>query len=324
MKDRARPGIEKVCDAGLRRLWPDNPVAGKLEERRKQAEAGFGGEERVDSVLAEYRHPGPIRIIPDVGLVCGSRFQLDVLVLTQSWACLLEVKNISGRSVIKDIPPQLVRITKDGREEALGSPFAQLDSNLMLFRDWLHERNTPIPVYGAVVFAYPSQMVEAAAATHPILFPNRIPFFLRNLPGRPLLDEHDLNELTRQVLVSHEPFVQRPLCTMYPQVTERTVRTGVMCTACGEFGMRWRDRAWHCSCSCSCISRSAHVKAIQDWFHIFSGGMTNEECRRFLEVEDRHAARRMMKSAGLIEKGKADGKPIINHDFGALREGALF
>ena len=104
MKDRARPGIEKVCDAVLLRLWPDNLVAGKLEERRKQAEAGFRGEERVDSVLAEYRHPGPIRIIPDLRLVCRSRFQLDALVLTQSWACLLEVKNISGRSVIRDIP----------------------------------------------------------------------------------------------------------------------------------------------------------------------------------------------------------------------------
>ena len=306
MKDRARPGIEKVCDAVLLRLWPDNLVAGKLEERRKQAEAGFRGEERVDSVLAEYRHPGPIRIIPDLRLVCGSRFQLDALVLTQSWACLLEVKNISGRSVIRDIPPQLVRITKDGREEALGSPFAQLDSNLMLFRDWLHERNTPIPVYGAVVFAYPSQIVEAAVAPHPILFPNRISFFLRNLSGRPLLDEHELNELTRQVLASHEPYVQRPLCTMYPQVTKKDIRTGVMCTVCGEFGMRWHNRAWHCRCES--ISRSAHVKAIGDWFHIFSGGMTNEECRRFLEVEDRHAARRMMKSAGLIENGKGRWK----------------
>ena len=301
MKDRASPGIRKVCDAGLRRLRPGHPVAGKLEERRKQAEAGFGGEERVDGVLAEYRHPGPIRVFADLGLTCGSRFQLDALLLTRSWACLLEVKNISGRSVIRDTPPQLVRITKDGREDALGSPFAQLDSHLMLFRDWLHERNTPIPVYGAVVFAYPSQMVEAAAAPHPILFPNNIPLFLRNLPEHPLLDEHELDGLARQVLAAHSPYVQRPLCTMYPQVSRSDIRTGVICPDCGEMGMRWHDRAWHCRCGC--ISRSAHMGALHDWFHIFGGELTNEECRRFLGVEDRHAAKRLMKSAGLEVSG---------------------
>lgn len=302
MKDRARPGIEKVCDSGLRRLWHGHPVTGKLKERRNHAEAGFGGEERVDGVLADYRHPDPIRLFSDLGLVCGSRFQLDALLLTRSWACLLEVKNISGRSVIKDIPPQLVRITKGGREEALGSPFAQLDSHLMLFRDWLHERNTPIPVYGAVVFAYSSQMVEAAAAPHPILFPNQLPFFLRNLPVQPLLDESELNELARQVLAAHEPYVQRPLCTMYPQVTRPDIRTGVICPACGEIGMRWQGRAWHCRCEC--ISRSAHIEALHDWFHIFGGELTNEECRRFLRIEDRFVARRLMKSTGLIPHGK--------------------
>lgn len=306
MKDRARPGIGKLCDAGLRRLRPGHPVAGKLEERRKQAEAGFGGEERVDAVLAEYRHRDSIRIFADLGLICGSRFQLDALLLSRSWACLLEVKNISGRSVIRDIPPQLVRITKDGREEALGSPFAQLDSHLMLFRDWLHERNTPIPVYGAVVFAYPSQIVEAADASHPILFPNNIPFFLRSLPAQPVLEVHELDGLARQVLAAHQPYVQRPLCTMYPQVSRADIRTGVICPDCGGIGMRWRDRAWHCGCEC--VSRSAHIEALRDWFFIFGGGLTNEECRRFLGVDDRHAARRMMKSAGLIERGKGRWK----------------
>lgn len=301
MNNRARPGIEKVCDAGLRRLRTAHPVAGKLEERRKQAEAGFGGEQRVDGVLIEYRHPDPIRIFADLGLSCGSRFQLDTLLLTRSWACLLEVKNISGRSVIRDIPPQLVRITKDGSEEALGSPFAQLDSHLMLFRDWLHERNTPIPVYGAVVFAYPSQMVETTAAPHPILFPNSIPFFLRNLPAHPLLDEHELDRLSRQVLAAHAPYTQRPLCTMYPQVSTQDIRTGVICPACGEIGMHWHERAWNCVCKY--ISRTAHIEALHDWFLIFGGELTNEECRRFLGVEDRHAAKRLMRSAGLEARG---------------------
>ncbi|MFC7365958.1 MULTISPECIES: nuclease-related domain-containing protein [Bhargavaea] len=104
MKNRARPGIERICDAGLRRVRPGHPVVGKLTERRKQAEAGFGGEERVDAALREFRHPDPIRIFPDLGLTCGSRFQLDTLLLSRSWACILEVKNISGRSVIRDIP----------------------------------------------------------------------------------------------------------------------------------------------------------------------------------------------------------------------------
>lgn len=92
MKDRARPGIGKVCDSGMRRLRPGHPVAGKLEERRKQAEAGFGGEERVDAVLLEYRHCDPIRIFADLGLICGSRFQLDALCLAGRGHAFLKSK----------------------------------------------------------------------------------------------------------------------------------------------------------------------------------------------------------------------------------------
>lgn len=177
MKARSDSLTLRGLIAAQSRLATQHPIVPVLSAKQASVEAGIGGEERVAEVLRRYTFPFENNIFHDLSLSSNSTFQMDHFIKTPYFGVVLETKNIGGTLEFKDNPPQLIRKKEDGERNSFESPVVQLEPNIELLTAWLSARNLHFPIYGAVVLAYPKQIVVVPPAKTQLLFPNMIPSF---------------------------------------------------------------------------------------------------------------------------------------------------
>jgi rubredoxin len=302
MKARSDSLTLKGLIAAQGRLATQHPIVHVLSARQASVEAGIGGEERVAEVLRRYTFPFKNNIFHDLSLSSDSSFQIDHFIKTPYFGVILETKNISGTLEFKDDPPQLIRTKEDRERNSFESPVVQLERNCELLSAWLKERSIHLPLYGAVVLAYPKQVVAVPPGNTRLLFPNMIPSFIKSLPMQEeKLNSAAFNWLSAELLNSHRPFIPRPICESY-SIPFSDIKPGVRCGTCGKLGMIKIPRSWHCP-FCEVNDNMAHVKSLEEWFLIFKRSITNRECREFLLIDDISTAKRVLQSMELISKG---------------------
>ncbi|MET3698858.1 nuclease-like protein [Bacillus oleivorans] len=289
--------------AAICRLPDTHPKYKILLDRYAALDSGIGGEKRVEDTLRYAPFSFDTRIFFDLHLFLSEYFQLDVTIITPSYVLVLEVKNISGILTFND-DPHLIRTNPDGSKDGFDSPVSQLERNCELFSTWLMKRGIDLPVIGAIVSAYPKQIVEKSPAAATILYPKLIPAFIKKL-----LEEHKSKSIdnktfqwiTSEIKKSHSIYVPNPLANTNG-ISKKDFQTGVKCAKCGVFGMRKHLKKWVCE-SCGYKSRVAHYQAVKEWFLLFGGKMTNRDCREFLGVDNIHAATRILKGMELKQEG---------------------
>ncbi|MCM3116262.1 NERD domain-containing protein [Neobacillus sp. MER 74] len=302
MKDRDASLTLEGLIAAQQRLAVDHSLQSVLAAKRGSVEAGIGGEERVADVFRKHPFSDEHHIFHDLSPAWREHFQMDSFVLTPWFGTVLEVKNIGGVLEFKDKPPQLIRTKEDGHQDGYESPVVQLERNRELISDWLWGRNIDIPIFGAVVLAYPKQIVAAPPKNTNILFPSLIPSFLKSIPQHGnKLDHETFNWLSAELLKSHRPFIPKPICETYG-IPFGDFQPGVRCVTCGRFGMIKQPRTWCCP-HCGAVDHIAHQRTLREWFLIFKRTITNRECREFLGVDDIHAAKRILLSMDMQSEG---------------------
>lgn len=279
----------------------NHSIVSTLASKQAMIEAGIGGEQRVAEVLGRYRFPFRNNIFHDLSLSSDSYFQIDHLVKTPYFGVILETKNLAGSLEFRDHPPQLIQKREDGQTKYYESPVEQLERNIELFSVWLSERNIDLPLYGAIVLAYPKQHVEIPPAHTKILFPNMIPPFIKSLPQEGTkLNDSTFNWLSSELKRSHRTYIPKPVCESY-QIPFSAIQPGVRCETCGKIGMEKVRRTWHCP-FCKVNNHLAHRATLMEWFLVIKRTITNGECREFLGV-DIHTATRILHSMPLNFKG---------------------
>ncbi|MGG1675849.1 nuclease-related domain-containing protein [Neobacillus sp. NRS-1170] len=287
--------------AAQNRLSSGHPGMPILAAKQSSVEAGIGGEERVAEIFRKHSFPFDHRIFHDLSPKSNEQFQMDNYFMSPWYGLVLEVKNIAGVLEFKDNPPQLIRTREDGHRDGYESPVAQLERNRDLLGAWLRSRGINLPIYGAVVLAYPKQIVAVPPAKTKILFPNLIPSYIRSIPQQgKQLDVDTFNWLSNELLNSHQRFIPKPISESF-SIPLGDFRRGVRCMTCGRFGMIKLPRTWHCP-YCGARDHNAHQRALLEWFLIFKRSITNRECREFLGV-DIHTATRILQGMNLMFEG---------------------
>lgn len=301
MKERSDSLTLKGLIAAQSRLSTTHPMVSTLASKQTIIEAGIGGEQRVAEVLQKYRFPFKNIIFHDLSLSSDTYFQMDHFFKTPYFGIILETKNMAGSLEFRENPPQLIQKREDGQIKYYESPVVQLERNIELLSAWLSQRNIDLPLYGAIVLAYPKQHVEIPPPNTKILFPNLIPPFIKSLPQQgERLDTSTFNKLSGDLLRSHQTYIPKPVCESY-QIPEGAIQPGVRCVACGKIGMIKLPRTWHCP-SCKVNDHLAHQGTLDEWFLVVKRTITNRECREFLGV-DIHTATRILQSLPLQTKG---------------------
>jgi hypothetical protein len=270
-----------------------------LAAKQASVEAGIGGEERVAEIFHQHSLPFEHHIFHDLSPCSDQKFQIDTHCLTPWFGVVFEIKNIAGSLEFRDNPPQLIRTREDCHKDGFESPVVQLERNCELMKELLLSRNITIPIYGAVVLAYPKQIVTVPPVKTKLLYPSLIPSYIRSIPRQTnkKLDSDTFEWISNEILTSHRMFVPKPICESYG-IPFCDFRNGARCKTCGRIGMIKLPRTWHCP-FCKTNDNRAHEENLREWFLIFSRKITNRECRDFLQIDDIHTAKRILQSMDL-------------------------
>lgn len=230
--------------------------------------------------------------------------------MTPWYGVVLEVKNIGGVLEFKGNPSQLIRTREDGHYDGFESPVVQLERNRELLNDWLKSRNIHIPIYGAVVLAYPKQIVSVPPAKTKLLFPSLIPPFIKSIPQQAKkLDQETFHWLSSELLNHHQIFIPKPICETY-QIPFSDFQKGVRCDVCGRIGMIKTPRTWYCP-TCKAYDHLAHQRTLFESFLIFKRSITNRECRDILQIDDIQVAKRILHNMNWQSQGTYRNRKYI-------------
>ena len=273
-------------------------------------EAGIGGEERVAEELQKHSFPFEHRIIHDLSLTSDEKFQMDHNFFTQWYGLVLETKNISGSLEFKEQPRSLIRTKEDGHIDGLENPVVQLERNMDLFNEYLIKRDIYLPIYGAIVMAYPKQIVMVPPSNTSILYPYTIAPFIKKLPrSGEQLDQETFEWVAGELVKSHQRYIPRPVSETY-SIPIVDFQGGVRCGRCGRLGMEKQPRTWHCK-YCGHYDHLAHVGALREWFLLCGRTITNRELRGFFGLKDKFTASRMLRSLNLEIRGTYKDRSYI-------------
>ncbi|WHY95098.1 nuclease-related domain-containing protein [Neobacillus cucumis] len=270
----------------------------------------MGGEEKVAEIFRRHSFPFDHHIFHDLSPSSDEKFQMDTYFMTPSYGLVFETKNIGGSLEFRENPPQLIRTRENGQKDGFESPVVQLERNRELLTAWFRSRGFSIPIYGAVVLAYPKQIVLVPPSKAKILFPSSIPAFINSIPQQAKeLDHGTFDWLSSQLLESHCRYIPKPICETY-QIPFSDIRPGVICKVCDRIGMVKHRRTWWCP-YCQATDHLAHVRNLQEWFLLFKRTITNRECREFLQIDNIHTATRILQSSNMDIEGTFKNRSYI-------------
>lgn len=286
-----------------KRLKKNHPKYISLREDLNRNIAGDIGEEAVMSFLQKVKLPYKFFAFHNISLFGESLFQMDILIITQYYAVIFEVKNIQGEIEFKSHPYQLSRTLSNGVRNSFDSPEIQLQEYIYQLNVIFKAGGFSIPIYGAVVFPFTSSYIKTPPSETTILFRNEIKSYLRKLKT------HD-SPLSLEVLDSLKKFILNKTTNYKPfplaqhfAINPDDIIKGVECTICNLVGMKKVARHWICP-KCRNISTNAHIKTIKEYFLIYKDSISNTECRQFLNLNNMYEANRILKNANLIKTGK--------------------
>ncbi|MBT2689049.1 NERD domain-containing protein [Bacillus sp. ISL-47] len=268
LKERKTSDFILSMDALLRRLLGAHPKRVMIENDLAKRKAGDRGEEAVDYFLKDLTE---FTVIHDLRLANGndSFFQMDTLLLSSSFILILEIKNISGTIYFDPAFNQLIQ-TKQENERGFLDPLIQARRQQRELAKWLYDVKISIPVEYLIVISNPSTVIKTSSyhknALDRVLHASQIPERIERMKVKytqEVLSAKELRKLSRILVKKHCPANYNVLS--YYGIQEKEVITGIQCPSCSRFSMKRARGTWKCL-ACSSVDKTAHVKALQDYF----------------------------------------------------------
>lgn len=145
------------------------PLSVDLERQLRQMQTGFSGEVWLDRELAVLDQS--VAQVSDFVLAGNQVCQLDTVLVSADRIYVLDVKNWGGRYTVG----------KEGFEGITNDPLYQLRRASGLFNRMLVRERIGLPVESRLVFVNPQMTLYGLTAEMPIVLPQQIPDFLKEI-----------------------------------------------------------------------------------------------------------------------------------------------
>lgn len=310
---RKRPLPLKILatEALLRRLQNDVDNRLLIEKDLARRKAGRRGEESSDY----YVHKLPDKdftILHDLRLSNGQDFfQIDTLIISPTFALIMEIKNISGTIYFDSKFKQLIRYKND-QEDGFLDPIAQAERQKKELGNWLAQRNFVLPIEFLVVISNPSTIVKTDSQNyrafkyvihaHEII--DRVGK-IKTTYREENLKKRDIQKLARILIKSHTPETFNILD--HYKISADHLKTGVYCSKCKLAKMDRVYGQWQCTV-CQYKDKAAHQNALLDYRLLIGTSITNEQFREFLQISSPDVAKRLLNSMKLPYSGWNKGR----------------
>jgi hypothetical protein len=307
-----RKGPIKIAQlkALLRRISKNHPKKPLIMQELNRKKAGLWGEREVDRKLLRIDQDKYL-IIRDIRLPNGDGtfFQIDTLVLSTCFILIIEAKNISGSLYFDLVNHQFYRINEDGKHESFPDPVSQARLHLLQLRQWLLRHKFPtIYLDFLVSMTNPHSLYRVLQNGHPmekkICANAGLTWEIDNLEEqyqKEMITEKELRKICKALLKAHTPLQPSEILQQY-EISILDLLTGVHCPNCECIPLIYQGGKWHCP-DCKRLFKDAHLGAIDDHFLLISPRITNSEFRRFVHLESRNVATKMLKNTDFMVNG---------------------
>lgn len=300
IKHRYRPVKIAGYEALLKRLPVNHVKRRVVVDKLDSANAGAGGEERIDTVLSYFEPDYPFLIIQDLSL--PERSQIDTLLILQDRIIILEVKNLSGELQHRTNPSALHQTMPNGYRRFLKSPVIQIEVAKIKLQKVLKTIECQVPIETVVVMAYPSQFIEDVPPGAKVWVSEEVLVQLYRIDiNNKLLSVEQMHALANKLLSINQQYQPFPLAPKL-NINLQDIETGVFCPHCKLRKMKRIVRRWECD-FCDIYSLDAHLDALDEWFMLYKSTITTKECQDFLGLPSNQSAQRALKRKNLKEVG---------------------
>ncbi|KAA0549138.1 NERD domain-containing protein [Bacillus sp. BGMRC 2118] len=298
--------LEKL-QALERRLTSTHPKYQKVVDDYSRRMAGYKGEKSLDYYLS-FLSKDKYTILHNLRIYNGEYyFQIDILLITEKFILIIEVKNYSGVIHYDTNFNQLIR-TQNGKEEALPNPLAQIERQKFQLITLLNKRNISyVPIETLAVISNPLTVIKSTTnhnnVSQKLLHSATLSKRIKELEQEYQelrLSRKEIRSLSKYLLKVNQPIEMNILDRF--NITNKDILTGVQCPNCGIMPMERLHGRWSCK-QCNHISKDAHIKAIRDYRLLIGKDITNQEARQFLNISSIHTTKRLLTALNLRYTG---------------------
>lgn len=285
----------------FRRLSITHPKYITVKHDLYNAEAGHAGEQFVDSIIKSIHFPLPYAVFPNLRLYEHGipSTQIDILLITQSYALVLEVKNWAGDVTFQSIGQ--VHQKKPDVAKTMDCPTVQVETNRCHFMDWLTKHNVQLPVHKAVIFPHVTTVIHGAE-NREVLFSKELPLLIRKLNNLPIQITHNsFQNLCMKISQADKPYTENHFCKTY-DLTDKDLLKGLFCEKCGQLLNKQSHRIYVCKL-CMYIPDNPYKESMTAWFTLFKPLVQNKEIMNFTGSLSPRTVSYFMKISGFPYSG---------------------
>lgn len=200
-------------------------------------EKGYEGEvkfDRLAEILQEDRY-----IINDLLLKIGNTyFQIDSTLISQGVIRLLEIKNFEGDFCIEKDRFYAVKSDREYK-----NPIIQLSQCASQFRQILKNLNLNYHVEAFVIFINPEFTLYHASKDLPIILPNQVNRFLKNINQTPSKLNTGHQKMAQQLISLHQ--TENPY-SLVPKYNYEQLQKKLFCKFCYSFSITCQNHILVC------------------------------------------------------------------------------
>lgn len=300
LKQRSEPPEIRQLESLLQRVPSVHPLSTHWTEQLRRMTAGFHGELRVDSLFYEIPIDCPHYFIQDLFIQKPkSSHQIDTVLVTSRFLLLLEIKSISGELNFDPQLRQFSRTNKDGSVDGMRNPDDQLRRHEKWVQQFLESQKVSLPVIGAIVFTYPSSIVQSRPKNRIIIQSSGLPFLVDQILAKypvEILTARKTRQLAVKLLEMHS---ERALRDVDVAVE---LRKGVLCGGCSGVRMTYRYKKWTCP-DCLKVDPHAHLRTLEQYRMLVKPLISNREFRDFTGIESVSVASKLLTDSKMNFQG---------------------
>ncbi|MGJ9458108.1 hypothetical protein [Oceanobacillus sp. CF4.6] len=196
------------------------------------------------------------------------------------------------------------QFTRDDGEKETGfhHPITQVEFQQIKLQNWLQDRSLPnLPIYPLIAISNPETIIEVIGDQEDIAkvvargehIPKKIMEMEQELTDRSPMPHQKLGyEIQRERIDFDKDIMAKH------GVKVSDLMPGVQCPECGWLGMERIYANWLCP-RCNKQSKHAHKRTLSDYLLCSGNAISNKECMRFLKINSRSLATRILQSSNL-------------------------
>jgi hypothetical protein len=272
---------------------------------------GYLGEKSLEFYLDPLIRSKDYHVFHEIRLLSGNYyFQIDFLILCNKFALALEVKKRSRDWFFDGFNQAFLLF--DGEKEKIQNPVAQVKLQSRKLKHWLEEHQCEeVPIHylfvnshekSKILYEDGNEQIKNICNSEALIDKiDQIDKFYKEEK----LTKQAVRKIKRLLLSKHTP--DDPDILKEFNLTPKDLLPGVQCPKCNSLSMKYHYGVWTCP-HCKEKSKTAHIKALEDYFLLIKSSITNSQLRYFLQIDSIKSANNILKSLNLPYSGKLKGR----------------